>query len=160
MDSQTKRTLAYLSLPTLSLAIALMSLASSFFQFWNYARNIESVQRNVLRAESLRTCKDIIDVFFQLRLLAEEANRDRSASQTMAMKLLAYKFGALGTYLANFRDEQIRQRYTALSFDLLRVATEAGSLAVAEFEALYAKIDKVFTLMNDDCASAAQLRLP
>jgi hypothetical protein len=159
LETQTKRTLAYLSLPTLSLAIALMSLASSFFQSWNYARNIESVQRNVLRAESLRTCKDIIDVFFQLRLLAEEANRDRSASQAMPMKLLAYKFGALGTYLANFRDEAVRQRYTALSFDLLRVATESYKLAASEFDALYARIDKVFALMNDDCAHAAQLRL-
>ncbi len=54
----------FVAVPTL---LAVLSLCSSIFQSINYARNIESAQRNVLRAESLRTCRDIIDVFFQFR---------------------------------------------------------------------------------------------
>jgi hypothetical protein len=55
------------NLSVVSLAIAVLSLVSSFFQSWNYARNIEAVQRNVLRAESLRTYQDIIDAFFPVQ---------------------------------------------------------------------------------------------
>ena len=33
-----------------------------------------------------------------------------------------YKFGALGTFLANFRDEAVRRRYTDLSSLLLTIA--------------------------------------
>ncbi len=165
MSGERKRLNMLLSLPAISLGIALMSLVSSVTQSFNYARNIDSVQRNVLRAENLRTCKEIIDVFFQLRLLAEESNQSRnsqnalSVQNTMSMKVLAYKFGALGTFLANFRDEAVRQRYTELSFDLLRIANEAGTLAAADFETLYTKVDKSFTAVNDDCAHAAHARL-
>jgi hypothetical protein len=148
-----------LSLPAISLAIALFSLVSSVTQSFNYARNIDSVQRNVLRAENLRTCKEIIDVFFQLRLLAEETNRARGNQNDMNMKVLAYKFGALGTFLANFRDEDVRRRYTELSFDLLKVATEAGSVSEADFQALYARVDKNFGTINDDCARTAHVKL-
>jgi hypothetical protein len=113
----------------------------------------------VVRAENLRTCRDIIDVFFQLRLQAEESNRARSTANDMGMKVLAYKFGALGTFLANFRDEAVRQRYTELSFDLLKVATEAGTLSDADFQALYTRIDRNFGTVNDDCASTAHFKL-
>jgi hypothetical protein len=149
----------YIAAPTL---IAVLSLASSIFQSWNYARSIESAQRNVLRTESLRTCREIIDVFFQFRLKAEEANKSdgSGAAMTMAeLKALTYKFGAIGTFLANFQDETARKRYTELSWELLAIADRAISLPKDEFETRFAAVDERFAKLNDDCVKAAQSRL-
>ncbi len=160
METGRKSWASAASLPMLSITIACLSMGSSFFQSWNYSRNIDSVQRNVLRAENLRTCREIIDVFFQLRLKAEEANaRTAAAPSALEMKALAYRFGALGTFLANFRDEEVRTRYTQLSWDLLKLASDAPSMPKPEFDALYGRVDKVFSDMNQDCVTSAQGRL-
>lgn len=148
-----------LTIPTV---LAVLSLGSSIFQSYNYARNIESAQRNVLRAESLRTCRDIIDVFFQFRLKAEEANRagDRAGSMATAeLKSLTYRFGAYGTFLANFQDEAARKAYTELSWELLAVADKATALPPDEFAKRFAAADAHFGRLNEDCVKAAQSRL-
>ena len=147
-----RHTLSVLSI--VSLIIAVLSLVSSFFQSWNYARNIEAVQRNVLRAESLRTCRDIIDVFFQFRLKADEANANRMPS--MDLKPLVYKFGALATHLANFREETVRERYTQLNWEMLSVADKAATDTQAAYQSHFARLDAAFATLNDDCAKAAQ----
>lgn len=157
--SGTKRLFSLGSLPVIALTVSLLSLLSSGFQSWNYARNIESVQRNVLRAENLRTCKEIIDVFFQLRLKSEEANHAAAENSALELKSLAYRFGALGTFLANFRDEPVRLRYTQLSWELLRIANQAATMPKAEFDASFAKVDAIFTELNNDCVKSAQSRL-
>jgi hypothetical protein len=144
------------------LVIAALTLVSSFFQSVNYARNIDSAQRNVLRTESLRTCRDIIDVFFQFRLKAEEANHRQapvSPMQTAELKTLVYKFGAFGTFLANFQDETARRRYTELSWELLAIAEAAPSVSHADFTKRFASADERFGQLNDDCVKAAQSRL-
>ncbi len=145
----------------LPLAIALLSLVSSFFQSANYARQIDSAQRNVLRAESLRTCRDIIDVFFQFRLKAEEANRlQGSNTMTQAeLKAIVYKFGAFGTFLANFQDEPTRVRYTELSWELLAIAEGAQTFTKPEFDKRFSAADVHFGKLNEDCVKAAQSRL-
>jgi hypothetical protein len=146
----------------LPLFIAVLSLGSSIFQSLNYARSIDSAQRNVLRAESLRTCRDIIEVFFQLRLRAEEANRmQEAASATMLseMKALAYKFGAFGTFLANFQDEAVRVRYTELAWELQAIAENAGKLGKPDFDKRFAVADERFGKLNEDCVKAAQSKL-
>ncbi len=150
-----RTTLSVLSI--VSLMIAVLSLVSSFFQSWNYARNIDEVQRNVLRAESLRTCRDIIDVFFAFRLKADEANASRTPS--MELKPLVYKFGALATHLANFREENVRQRYTQLNWEMLAVADKAATETPVEYQAHFARLDAAFATLNDDCAKAAQRQL-
>ncbi len=150
-----RATLSVLSI--VSLGIAVLSLVSSFFQSWNYARNIEAVQRNVLRAESLRTCRDIIDVFFQFRLKADEVNA--SSTPSMELKPLVYKFGALATHLANFREEAVRERYTQLNWEMLAVADKAALDGPAQYQAHFARLDAAFTALNDDCAKAAQRQL-
>jgi hypothetical protein len=145
--------------PTL---IAVLSLASSMFQSWNYSRNIESAQRNVLRAESLRTCREIIEVFFQFRLKADEANMLGDGAGSMAkneLKALVYKFSAFGTFLANFQDERARKLYTELSWELLALADNAFKLAAADYAKRFAAIDEKFGLLNEDCVKAAQARL-
>ncbi|KAF0231226.1 MAG: hypothetical protein FD175_1095 [Beijerinckiaceae bacterium] len=156
---------AVLSLPTLSLLIASLSLISSISQSYNYRKNIESVQQNVLRAENLKTCRDIIEVFFAFRLRAEEANAragqgalDAATAEATRrdLKGLVYRFGALGTYLANFTPATARERYSALSWSLNAIAAEATSLKPAEFEAKFAAADKAFGTLNEDCAKSAQ----
>jgi len=144
----------------ISLVVALCSVLTSAYQSWNYSRSIDSVQRNVLRAENLRTCRDIIDVFFQFRLKAEDANaRLADASRPTDLRTLAYHFGALSTFLANFREDDVRGLYAKLSWDMLRVAKEAETLSPDEFASLFASIDETFTTLNDDCAKSAQRRL-
>lgn len=143
------------------LVIAALTLISSFFQSVNYARNIDSAQRNVLRAESLRTCRDIIDVFFQFRLKAEEANhrQETSAMAASELKALTYKFGAYGTFLANFQDEATRVRYTELSWELLAIGESAAKLPPTDFARRFAAVDERFGKLNEDCVKAAQSRL-
>jgi hypothetical protein len=144
------------------LAIAMLSLGASIFQSWNYARNIESAQRNILRAESLRTCREIIDVFFQFRLKAEEANKTQGGTHgmiTAELKALVYRFGAYGTFLANFQDEPTRKRYTELSWDLLAIAENAPKVSAEEFARRFAKVDDSFGKLNEDCVKAAQSKL-
>lgn len=147
-----------LSLPTLSLLIASLSLASSISQSFNYRKNIESVQQNVLRAENLKTCRDIIEAFFAFRLRAEEANAQRDSSDTTRreMKSLVYRFGALGTYLANFTPETARTRYSALSWSLNEIAEKAATLPPADFAAKFAEADKAFGALNEDCVKSTQ----
>jgi hypothetical protein len=150
----------------LPLGIAMLSLVSSIFQSWNYARNIESAQRNILRTESLRTCRDIIEVFFSFRLKAEEANRravDGGAANqdmmTVELKALVYKFGALGTFLANFREDEARGAYSALTWELLAVAEKSAQVSANEFAKLFGAVDTRFDAFNQDCVKAAQSRL-
>jgi hypothetical protein len=144
------------------LVIATLTLVSSFFQSVNYARNIDSAQRNVLRAEALKTCRDIIDVFFQFRLKAEEANARRDAMGAMVpaeMRALVYRFGAYGTFLANFQDEAARVRYTELTWELNAIAEKAAALPADEFGKRFAVADERFGRLNEDCVKAAQARL-
>ncbi len=154
-----------LSLPTLSLLIASLSLIASISQSYNYRRNIESVQQNVLRAENLRTCRDIIEAFFAFRLKAEEVNArtaeaalDKPAADAARrdLKGYVYRFGALGTFLANFTPEKARERYSALSWALNEIAEHASSLKPTEFDTKFAAADKAFGTLNEDCAKSAQ----
>jgi hypothetical protein len=155
------------ALPMLSLLIAGLSLASSITQSINYRKNIESVQQNVLRAENLKTCRDIIDVFFAYRLKAEEANAralkaslsaDQADSLRRDMKIHVYRFGALGTYLANFTPDSARERYSKLSWLLNSIAEQATSLTLAEFQTQFAQADAAFSTLNDDCVKSTQFQ--
>jgi hypothetical protein len=144
------------------LVIAILSLGASIFQSWNYARSIDSAQRNVLRAESLKSCRDIIDAFFLFRLKAEDANRLQAGAPAMAgaeLKAIVYRFGAYGTFLANFQDEAARRRYTELSWEMLYIADNAAKMPKDDFDKRFAKADDSFGKLNDDCVKAAQSRL-
>lgn len=161
-----RRILPYaLSLPALSMLIASLSLAASISQSYNYRKNIESVQQNILRVESLKTCRDLIDAFFALRLRAEETNAQASRQSLdpvatdvarRDMKAIVYRFGALATYLANFTPETARERYSALSWSLNEIAEKAASLPTKEFETKFAAADESFGKLNEDCSKNAQ----
>ncbi len=78
---------------------------------------------------------------------------------TAELKALTYKFGAQGTFLANFQDEAARKAYTELSFELLAIADKAAALSNDEFAKRFAGVDARFGKLNEDCVKAAQSRL-
>jgi hypothetical protein len=147
--------------------IATLSLCAAIFNGYLNARFVDIIQRNVGRAEYMRTCKDIIDAYFQVKAKASlirtaAANRIEAGGKTAAFPAAeaegvtaVHRFAALGTYLANLQGEAVRGEYTELSRTLeaavARAADEGADLAT-----LFAPADRLFTKLNDDCIRAAQ----
>jgi hypothetical protein len=52
---------------SLSFLIAAMSLGSSFYQGYLNTKNLEIVQRDVSRREYIRSCKEIVETYFDVR---------------------------------------------------------------------------------------------
>lgn len=151
-------------LPIVSLCVAGMSLMAAAYQSYSHGKNLDVVQRNVIRAEYLRTCREIIESYFQIRLRAEAMNEAARTAPVEAMgrreaEAMVFRFGAQGTFLANFRDEAVRQRYTDLSWRLLAIVREAVDKSRADFDAAYAEADRLFNDMNEDCARTARLAI-
>src|SRR5262245_11588203 len=74
----------------------------------------------------MRTCKETIDAYFQVKfkasLVSASGERARAgtpnpnaAAEPVAAAAAVNKFAALGTYLANLRDDTVRARYTELN---------------------------------------------
>jgi hypothetical protein len=141
--------------------IATLSLLASLYNGYLNNKFVELIRQNVTRAEYIRTCKDLIDGYFVIKLkvgaLAAAAERERAGRAT---DLIGYeaeaanavsRFAALGTYLANFQDAAARERYTHLSWELAGLAKTAREKAPAEVDKLFEKADGMFGQMNDDC---------
>ncbi|QCI68220.1 hypothetical protein [Phreatobacter stygius] len=155
------------ALPIVSLCLAGLSLGAAAYQSYSHGRNLEVVQRNVLRAEYLRTCRDIIDAYFQIKMRTyamNEAAINHGRGPEVVDPLVqreveaaVFKFGALGTFLANFRDDIVRERYTQLSWKLLAIARETYKQPRVDFDKAYGEADTLFGEMNEDCARTARL---
>ena len=137
--------------------IATLSLVTSIYNGYLNSRFVDFIQRNAGRTEYLRTCKEIIDAYFQIKVRIGAVNGAGTsvAAQTEAANAVA-KFGALGTYLANLRDETTRQRYTQLTVDLEKLASDATRLSPAELGQRYDVPDREFDRMNSDCIKSAK----
>jgi hypothetical protein len=137
--------------------IATLSLVTSIFNGYLNAKFVDIIQRNVSRTEYMRTCKEIIDAYFQVKVKigAVNAAGGAAAAQSEAENAVA-KFAALGTYLANLRDEDTRVRYTHLSMELEKLSTDARGLPAAELTKRYEKPDQAFSDMNADCIKTAK----
>jgi hypothetical protein len=146
--------------------IAVLSLVTSIYNGYLNGKFVDIIQRNFGRTEYLRTCKEIIDAYFQVKfragLVSESSDRDRAGRVTSAAAAqidaagAASKFAALGTYLANLRDEPTRQQYTQLSWDLDKVVREAAKVSPVELNKLFEPADRLFSDMNNDCVKTAQ----
>lgn len=141
--------------------IATLSLLTSIYNGYLNSRFLDLIQLNVGRTEYMRTCKEIIESYFQVKVrigalnaLGDRASRT-SAEQLEATNAVA-KFAALGTYLANLRDEAIRVRYTELSWEVEKVANEARRLPAEELAKRLEAADVKFNAMNDDCVKSAK----
>ena len=140
--------------------IATLSVLSSIYQGYLFAHSIDVIQRNVSRSEYLRTCREIIDTYFQVKLsvtqLAEPA-ANPTASATANANNLVGKFAALGTYMANFQDEEIRARYSSLSQELARLVVTARDRGAGDPNRRFGEADRLFGQMNEDCVRLAQV---
>ena len=115
----------------------------------------------------LRTCRDIIDAYFQIKMRTyamHEATSAHGRGPEVVDPLIqreveanVFKFGALGTFLANFRDDAIRERYTQLSWKLLAIARDTYKQPREAFDKAFGEADTLFGEMNEDCARTARL---
>jgi hypothetical protein len=66
------------------------------------------------------------------------------------------KFAALGTYLANLRDDPTREQYTHLSRELDKVMRDAVNMPSADLDKRFEAADRMFADMNNDCVKTAK----
>ena len=149
--------------------IAALSLCTSIYNGYLNNKFVDLIQNNTARVESLRTCKETIDAYFQVKFRvgvistnAERAGAGGAASvgrigpdQLEATNAVS-KFAALGTYLANLRDDDTRARYTQLSVELEKIVAQAARTPRSDVDKLFANADKLFAAMNDDCVKSAK----
>ena len=164
-------------LALLSIFLAMMSVGAAVYQNYIYTRQlniftqqVEILQRNVSRGEFIRSCKEVIDAYFQVKLkvgvIARAAARERDANAAMAdtmMELEAAtavsRVGALGTYLANFQNEDARYQYTQLTWTLEKILMAARTTPPGEVDKLFEPADALFAKMNDDCVKLSKVAL-
>jgi hypothetical protein len=141
--------------------IATLSLLTSVYNGYLNSRFLDIIQLNVGRTEYMRTCKEIIEAYFDVKVKVGtlHALGDRAATtsveQLEATKAVV-KFAALGTYLANLRDEAIRVRYTELSREVEKLASDARRMPAGDFGKQLDATDTRFNALNDDCVKSAK----
>jgi hypothetical protein len=144
--------------------IATLSLVTSIYNGYLNNLFVNLIQRNVSRTEYMRTCKDVIDAYFQVKFRASVVSRNRdnakpggsamTPDQIEAANAVA-RLGALGTYLANLRDEAVRVRYTELSVAVDKAVNEARQTSPDALEKLFEPSDRIFATLNADCVKSA-----
>ncbi len=151
-----------------SFFVAALSLITSMYQGYLNSRFVELIQSGVARSETARTCKDLIDVYFQIKFrtaaVASAFEREKNpnspaviAASSEALNTVS-RFAAFGTYLANFQGEEKRAEYTALSNELARVVDLAHKSPAGDTSKLFGKADELFGAMNADCVKSATTR--
>lgn len=152
-------------LTLVTLAIACLSLSTAMYQGWVQTRNLEVVQRDLARREQVRSCKEVIEAYFEVKLRVGLilSAQDRPGATRWgpdpedAAAIAVSRFAAIGTFLANFQGEAARQRYTALSQELQKVAAEARKARPGtDVAKLFEAADGLFHGMNEDCVRQAQ----
>jgi hypothetical protein len=139
--------------------IATISVVSSLYQAYLFSKSVEIAQRNVVRAEVMRTCREAIDVFFSIKTrVGSLAGAGGTGAPDPEAAALVGRFGALGTFLANLskNEEDTRVRYTELSRELERLIGDARNIARSDLEKSFTKADQLFTGMNEDCIRSSQ----
>ena len=137
--------------------IATISVVASLYSAYLFSRSVEVMQSNVDRGEIMRACKDVIDNYFQIKMKAGLIAAGGPAATTAANEAVTSvaKFGALGTYLANFNSDAARMRYTQLSHELARIVAVARTTPPQNIDKLFEPAEKLFATLNDDCVRTA-----
>ncbi|MEA2903099.1 MAG: hypothetical protein QOI12_486 [Alphaproteobacteria bacterium] len=148
--------------------IAALSLITSIFNGYLNNKFVDLIQRNLGRAEYMRTCKEIIDAYFQVKfrtgLVSASGERERAGAAPAANAMAEQndagaavnRFAALGTYLANLRDDATRARYTELTRALEKALAVARGTPSADQGKLFEAADTIFAEMNNDCVRSAK----
>jgi hypothetical protein len=156
MPETSETRLRTISLAYFPMFIATLSLFTSIYGSYLNSKFVDFIQRNAGRTEYLRTCKEIIDAYFQIKVRIGAVSGDASASSRVEAANAVAKFGALGTYLANLRDETTRVRYTQLTSDLEKLSSDAAHLSAADLGKRYEAPDRESYEMNSDCIKSAK----
>ena len=145
--------------------IATLSLCAAIFNGYLNNQFIKLIRHNVERVEYMKTCKEVIDAYFQIKFRTRQLNAHAADTNAMTPRDLrleqaetsnaVMKFAALGTYLANLRDEATRARYTDLVDLLTKITDNAQRTPVTELGRQFEPADRIFTEMNDDCVKRA-----
>ena len=139
--------------------IAVLSLLTSIYNGYLNNRFVDLIENNVSRLEYMRTCKEIIDAYFVVKVraggIATTTGPERERVGLSAAEAAA-KFGALGTYLANLRDEATRERYTRLTSTIDSIVAEARKGAATDMSKSVAAADREFGALNEDCVRSAK----
>ena len=84
-DSETKvRSIVIAYFP---MFIATLSLVTSIYNGYLNNRFVDLIQRNLGRAEYMRTCKDVIDAYFQVKFRASVVSRNRDNASAGSARL-------------------------------------------------------------------------
>lgn len=153
----------------ISFFVAALSLVATMYQAYLNTRYVELFQSNIVRGETARICKDLIDAFFQIKFrtaaTADALEREKNPNApSVIMTVLearnaVSRFAAYGTYLANFQGEAKRAQYTALSNELAGVIDGMLKSPQTDVAKLFGKADEMFGMMNADCVKSATTRL-
>jgi len=143
--------------------IAALSLVTSIYNGYLNNKFVDFIQHNLARAESLRTCKEILEahaqVEFRAKILSQIGQRSGTPAELTAAGNAAdeamIKYVSLATYLANLYPEA-RERYTKLSVDLQKVLDDAPKLPADDLRKRLDETGAMFTGMNDDCVRIAK----
>lgn len=142
--------------------IATLSLITSIFNGYINTKFVGIIESNQSRGEYLRTCRDAIDAYFQVKFRAGVISRNAAQGTTGIMSSdqieganAVAKMAALGTYLANLRGEAVRAHYTELSIAIDKAMNEARQTPPAGIEKLFAPADRIFADLNADCVKTA-----
>jgi hypothetical protein len=165
--SETENRVRSVLLAYFPMLIAVLSLLTSLYNGYLNNKFVDIIQRNLGRAEYMRTCKEIIDAYFQVKfragIVSQNAGGDRDGAANAGLSPVQIeaanavnKFAALGTYLANLGDDAMRERYTQLSQSLERIVSDARRSPSGELSKLFEPADRQFTEMNDDCVRSAR----
>lgn len=146
--------------------IAVLSLLTSVYNGYLNNKFVVMIQGGLSRSEYMRTCRDAIDAYFQVKyragVVSRAATGDPNAAAPGSRDMIeagnaVAKFGALATYLANLRDEDVRVKYTHLYWKLEKFAALAGDAnAKAERDKLIGEADAIFYELNNDCVATAK----
>lgn len=153
----------------ISFFVAALSLVATMYQAYLNTRYVELFQSNIVRGETARICKDLIDTFFQIKFrtaaAADALERERNPNTPSVITTVlearnaVSRFAAYGTYLANFQGEAKRTQYTALSNELAGVIDSVLKSSRADAATLFSKADEMFGAMNADCVRSATTKL-
>ena len=146
--------------------IAVLSLVTSIYNGYLNGKFVDIIQRNFGRTEYLRTCKEIIDAYFQVKfragIVSENVGRDpaRGATGVSAAQIDAAsavsKFAALRYILGQFAGRAHAAAIHPALGELDKAVRDAQKTSPAELNKLFEPADRLFSDMNNDCVKTAQ----